>query len=69
MKQETTREKLINAIIRLAEDEYETNSDYLLLAKQSEDELIDTLIAIAEWHQENCQESQLNFINLIKQTK
>ena len=53
MKKETTREKLINAIVQLAEDEYETNSDYLLLAKQSEDELIDTLIAIAEWHQQN----------------
>lgn len=69
MKQETTREKLINAIVRLAEDEYETNSDYLLLAKQSEDELVDTLIAIAEWHQNNFQQSERNLIDLINQIK
>lgn len=66
MKKETTREKLIKAIVRLAEDEYETNSDYLLLAKQSEDELIDTLIAIAEWHQQNYQDTQLLNLQIIK---
>lgn len=66
MKKETTREKLINAIVRLAEDEYETNSDYLLLSKQSEDELIDTLIAIAEWHQQNCNSTNLLNLQIIK---
>lgn len=56
----TTRVKLINAIVELAEDEYETNSDYLLLAKQSEEELIDTLISIAQWHQQNYHLNQIS---------
>lgn len=55
MEHKTVREKLVEAIVRLAEDEYETNNDYLLLAKQSEEDLIDTLILIAEWHRDNYQ--------------
>lgn len=46
----TTREKLINAIYDLAGDEYEGNASLLVLAKASEDELVDNLIHIAEFY-------------------
>ena len=46
MKQPTTREKLIDAILDLSGDEFESNYSFVKLAKESEDELIDRLINI-----------------------
>lgn len=44
------REKLINAIIDMAGDELESTSDLILLAKDSEEQLVDRLISIAEYY-------------------
>lgn len=52
MKQPTTREKLIDAILDLSGDEFESNYSFVKLAKESEDELIDRLINIADYYQE-----------------
>lgn len=45
----TTRELLIDAIIDLSGDEFESSRDYIVLAKKSEHELIKDLINIAEY--------------------
>ena len=45
----TTREILIDAIIDLAGDEYETSKDFIKLAKFSEQQLVEELINIAEY--------------------
>lgn len=41
------RDTLIDAIIDLAGDEYESPSDLIQLAKESEYELVDRLVSIA----------------------
>ena len=46
------REELINAILNLASDEYQTKEDIIKLAFKSENELIKDLINIAEYYQE-----------------
>jgi hypothetical protein len=50
MKKETTRERLVDAIIELGGDEFEHSDDYIKLAKESEDELISRLIDIANYY-------------------
>jgi len=45
----TTREILIDAIIDLAGDEYETSNDFIKLAKFPEQQLVEELINIAEY--------------------
>ena len=47
---ETTREKLVNAIIELAGDELGERGSLIQLAKKSEDELIDEIISIARYY-------------------
>jgi hypothetical protein len=51
MKKETktTREILIDAIIDLAGDEYQTSNDFIKLAKSPEQQLVEELINIAEY--------------------
>jgi hypothetical protein len=46
MTQET-RQNVIDTIIDLAGDEFETPADYVALAKETPDELINRLIGIA----------------------
>lgn len=43
------REKLIRAIFELARDEFETTDDVLQLAIQSDEQLVDQLIHIANY--------------------
>jgi dihydrodipicolinate synthase/N-acetylneuraminate lyase len=50
-EQLTIREKLIDAILVLAGDEYENTQDFINLAKKSEESLIDDLISIAMYYQ------------------
>jgi hypothetical protein len=45
----TNRELLIDTIIDFAGDEYESNTDWIKLAKKSERELIEDLINIAQY--------------------
>ena len=45
----TTREILIDAIIDLAGDEYQTSNDFIKLAKFPEQQLVEELINIAEY--------------------
>ena len=52
----TTREKLITAIMELANDEFETLDSVMELAKESEDELIDRLIDIANYYKNESNE-------------
>jgi hypothetical protein len=47
------RTKLIDAIIDLSGDEFESKQDFLELAKESEDQLVDRLIAIAEFYRDD----------------
>lgn len=47
------REKLINAILDLASDELEDINELIQLAKESEDALIDRIISIAKYYQDN----------------
>lgn len=47
-----TREKLVDAIITLAGDEYQDRHSLILLAKMDEEELIDNLISIAEYYKD-----------------
>lgn len=56
MKKETTRTKLIEAIIDLAGDELEHTDDYIKLAKESDDELLDRLIHIAQYFHDELNE-------------
>ena len=46
MTKETEREKLINQIINLSSDEFETKQDYLNLAKLSNYQLRNNIISI-----------------------
>jgi hypothetical protein len=52
------RELLIDALINLSGDEYETVNDVLELAKESEAQLVDRLIAIACFYRD-----QFNDVN------
>lgn len=47
------RTKLIDAIIDLSGDEFESKQDLIELAKESEDQLVDRLISIAEYYRNN----------------
>lgn len=49
---ETARELLIDAIIELAGDEFETIPDLISLAKANEIQLINQLISIANYYKE-----------------
>jgi len=53
VQEETIREKLVNAIISHSQDEYEYTSDLIDLAKNSDEELIDKLIYLLDWYQNN----------------
>jgi len=48
------REKLISAIVELTGSELNefTRADFIALAKESEDQLLDRLIHIAKWYQD-----------------
>ena len=46
------REKLINAILDLAGDEFEDKNSLIKLAKMSEEELVDNLINIGEYYRD-----------------
>ena len=46
------REKLLDAIIEMASDEFETMDDVLALAKKSDEELVDDVIGIARYYKE-----------------
>jgi hypothetical protein len=48
----TMREKLLDAIIEMASDEFETMDDVLALAKKSDEELVDVVIGIARYYKE-----------------
>lgn len=48
----STREKLVNAIIELAGDEFESRQEIFTLAKESEEELIDRIINIAHYYKQ-----------------
>jgi hypothetical protein len=47
------RAKLIDAIIDLSGDEFESRKDFIELAKESEEQLVDRLIAIAEFYRDD----------------
>lgn len=46
------REKLIDAILDLASDEFEDTKELIELAKESEEQLLDRLIHIAKYYYE-----------------
>ena len=52
---ETIREKLIDAIIDLASDEFETKNDVIKLAKMSNEQLALEVINIAQYYRDNVQ--------------
>ena len=52
---ETIREKLIDAIIDLASDEFETKNDVIKLAKMSNEQLALEVINIANYYRDNVQ--------------
>jgi len=52
------RELLIDAIFNLSGDEYESVQDVIELAKESEDQLVDRIIAIACFYRD-----QFNYVN------
>ena len=51
-KQLSTREMLVTSLLYLAGDEYEGSEDFIKLAKQSEQELIQELIHVATYYKE-----------------
>jgi hypothetical protein len=52
---ETIREKLIDAIMDLASDEFETVKDMVSLAKMSNEQLALEVISIANYYRDNVQ--------------
>jgi hypothetical protein len=52
---ETIREKLIDAIMDLASDEFETVKDVISLAKMSNEQLALEVISIANYYRDNVQ--------------
>jgi hypothetical protein len=46
------RQKLIDATLDLASDEFEDNDSLIKLAKMSEEDLVDNLINIAEYYRD-----------------
>ena len=54
-KSVTLREKLIDNIIYYSGNDYESKKDYLDLAKESEEELIDRLIDILDYYHDEAQ--------------
>jgi hypothetical protein len=52
---ETIREKLIDAIMDLASDEFETVKDVVSLAKMSSEQLALEVISIANYYRDNVQ--------------
>jgi hypothetical protein len=52
---ETIREKLIDAIMDLASDEFETTQDVIKLAKMSNEQLALEVINIANYYRDNVQ--------------
>jgi len=51
-KKTSIREYLIDAILELSGDEFETEQDLVALAKESEEELIHRVIDIAKYYKE-----------------
>lgn len=49
----TIREKLVDAIMNLSSEEFEHIHAVMELAKESEDELIERIISIAEYYRDN----------------
>ena len=47
---ETLREKLVNNIIYYAGNDYESRQDYLELARESDEQLVDRLIHILDYY-------------------
>jgi hypothetical protein len=48
----TAREKLVDAIIDLAGDEFESRQDFIELAKESEEQLVERLVHIAHYYKQ-----------------
>ncbi len=48
----TLRQKLIDALMDLAKDEYEDKADFIFMAKMSEEELVSELINVAEYYRD-----------------
>lgn len=51
-KKTSIREHLIDAIIELSGDEFESEQDLIKLAKESDEELIHRIVDIAEYYKE-----------------
>lgn len=51
-KKISIREHLIDAILELSGDEFETEQDLVKLAKESEEELVYRIVDIAEYYKE-----------------
>jgi hypothetical protein len=49
-----TRRMLVDAILDLSGDEFESVGEMKSLAKESVDELVQRLINIAEWYRDEC---------------
>jgi hypothetical protein len=49
-KNNTTRVKLINALIEYAGDEFESKGDLIKLASMSDDELLDNVISTLDYY-------------------
>ncbi len=48
----STREKLVDAIIDLAGDEFQSRHDLIQLAKETEEQLVERLVHIAHYYKE-----------------
>lgn len=46
------KEKLITAILDLSGDEFETKDEVVSLSKETNEQLVDRLIHIAKWYQD-----------------
>lgn len=57
MKKNTTRIKLINALIEYAGDELEDKQSLIQLASMSEDELVDEVISTLAYYHRQANES------------
>ena len=66
MPELTTREKLVDTIMDLAGDAFETIASVTELARESEAELVDRLIHIAEYWRNDAAEYWRNEVNKLE---
>jgi len=52
-KVKTIRESLIDVIVEYSGDEFESKQDYLVLAKESEIELLNRVVNIIDYYKNN----------------